>query len=115
MISRYGLGEVLGDGLHPAEVRDPPLVGHPAALGEHGRVGVEADRLLEQVGEADGEDARPAAAVEQPSAPVQLELLGKNSLELGRVGRPAVPVVGGGAFEERGVVRHHRSMPAALG
>jgi hypothetical protein len=82
---------------------DPSLLGDPAAFGEHGRVGIEADRLLEQMGEPDREDARPAAAVEQPPAPVEPQLLGENGLELRRVGRPPVPVVGRGALEERRV------------
>ena len=57
-------GKVLGPGLDPADVRDASFPGGPAALCEHGRVGVEADRLLEQVGEPDGEDAGAAPAVE---------------------------------------------------
>jgi hypothetical protein len=78
------------------------------ALGEHGGVGVEADRLLEEMREPDGEDAGTAAAVEEPAASVEPQLLGENGLELRRVGRPAAPVVGGGALVDRRVVRHRR-------
>lgn len=111
--SRCCSGEVLGQGLHPANVRDAALVGDPIAFGEHGWVRVEADRLLEQVGEADGEDAGAAAGVEEPAAPVQIQFLGENSLELRRVRRSTVPVVGGGALVDRGVGRHHYRMHAA--
>jgi hypothetical protein len=44
-------------------------LGSPSAFGEHGWVGVEADHLLEQVGESDREDAGSAAGVEEPSLP----------------------------------------------
>ena len=91
--------------MDPANVCDPTLVGDPAALGEHRGVGVEPDRLLEQIREPDGEIARPAAAVEQPPAPVQPQLLREHRFELRRVPRPAVPIVRGGTLEERRVVR----------
>jgi len=52
------------------------LVGVAASLAEHVRVGVEADCLLEQWRKPDGEDAGAAAAVEQPAASVETELLG---------------------------------------
>lgn len=85
--------EVLGQGLDPADVRDAPFLDGPATFGEHRRVGVEADRLLEQVGESDGEDAGAAAAVEEPPAPVQTQFLGENGLELRRIGGSTAPVV----------------------
>jgi len=72
----------------------PPFVGDPATLGEHGRVGIQADRLLEQVGEPDSKDAGTATSIEEPPAPIQIQLLAENSLELRRVGRPTAPVVG---------------------
>ena len=78
----------------------------PAAFGEHRRIGVEADRVLEEMREPDGEDAGAAAAVEEPPPSVQTELLGEHGLELRRVRRPAAPVVGGGALVDRRVVRH---------
>jgi hypothetical protein len=93
--------------LDPADVGDASFVGDPATFGEHGWVGVEADRLLEQVGDSDGEDAGAATSVEEPAAPIQIQLLAENSLELRRVGWPTVPVVGSGALVDRGVVRHH--------
>jgi hypothetical protein len=61
--------EVFGEGLHPADVGDASLVGNAEPFGEHCRVGVEADRVLEQVGEPDGEDPGAAAGVEQPPTP----------------------------------------------
>ena len=62
-------GQIFRPGLHPADVRDALSVGEAATFGEHGRVGVEADRLLEEVGESNGEDARAAANVEEPPLP----------------------------------------------
>jgi len=44
-------------------------VGGSATFGEHRRVGVETDRLLEQLGEPDGQDAGAAPAVEEPATP----------------------------------------------
>jgi hypothetical protein len=96
--------EVLGHGLDPADVRDAPFVGGSATFGEHRRVGVETDRLLEQVGESDGEDARSAASIEEPAGPVQIQFLAEHSLELRRVGRSPAPVVGSGTLVDRGVV-----------
>jgi hypothetical protein len=58
-------------GLHPAHVRDPLFASDPATFGDHGRIRIEADRLLEQVGESRGEDAGAAASVEEPSSSVQ--------------------------------------------
>jgi hypothetical protein len=68
--------------LDPADVRDALFVGGSATFGEHGWVGVEADRLLEQVGDSDREDAGAAASVEESPAPIQIQLLDENSLEL---------------------------------
>jgi hypothetical protein len=75
-------GEVFGEGVDPADVRDALFLGSSATFGEHGRVGVEADHLLEQVGEPDSEDARAAPAVEEPPDPIQIQLLAEDSLEL---------------------------------
>jgi hypothetical protein len=100
------LGKLLCAGANPAHVREAARVGGATALGEHRRVGVEADRLLEQMREPDRGDAGAAAAVEEPPAPVEPELLGEHGLEPRRVGRPTGPVVGGGARVDRGVVRH---------
>ena len=61
-------------------------------------IGVEADRLLEQVGDSDGEDAWSAASIEEPRAPIQIQILAENNLELRRVGRCTAPVVGSGAW-----------------
>lgn len=74
--------------------------------------GVEANHLLEEVGESDGENAGPAPRVEKPPGPIQGKFLGENCLELRRVGRSTLPVVGNGALIDRGVVRHHHRMPA---
>jgi hypothetical protein len=75
--------EILGEGLDPADVRDASLAGGSATFGEHCRIGVEADRVLEQVGESDGEDPGPAATVEESSGSIKVELGGQDSLELG--------------------------------
>jgi hypothetical protein len=107
-------GKVLGEGLDPADIRDAPFVGGSTTFSEHGRVGVEADRLLEQMGEPDGEDAWPATSIEEPAGPIQIQFLAENSLELRRVGRSTAPVVGSGALVDRGVVRHHHRMPAVV-
>ena len=69
--------------MDPVDVGDALFRGDPATLGERCRIGVQADRLFEQVGEADREDAGTAANVEEPSGPIQVELRGENSLELG--------------------------------
>ena len=56
-------GKVLGQGLNPGHVRYAPLPRGPAALGDHLRIGVQADSFPEQVGEAYGEDAGAAPNV----------------------------------------------------
>ena len=81
--SRRRPREVLGQGSDPADVRDAPFAGNPAPFGEHRWVGVEADRLLEQMGESYREDAGAGAGVEEPPAPIQIQLLGENSLQFG--------------------------------
>ena len=75
-------------------------------------VGVEADRLLEQVRESDSDAARAATSIEDPPATVEIQFLGENSLKLRRVGRSSPPVVRGGALIDRGVVWHDDRMPA---
>lgn len=104
--------EVLGEGSDPADVGDALLVGDPATFSEHCWIGIKADRVLEQVGESDSQAARPAANVEEPSASIQIELRSKNSLELGRIGRSTVSVMGSGALIDRGVIPHPWIMPA---
>ena len=86
--------------------------GGPATLGDHRRIGVKADGVLEQVGQSYGEDAGTAPDVQEPSAAVQAEFLSEESLEPGRVGRPPAPVVDSRAFIERRVVSHRRTLPS---
>jgi hypothetical protein len=87
-------------------------LGDPATLSDHGWIGVEANRVLEQVSESDGQDAGTAATVEEPSGPIQTEFRGENSLELGRVGRSTAAVMGSGTLVDRRVVPHPYMMPA---
>jgi hypothetical protein len=90
--SRCRPRQVLGHSLDPADVRDAPFLGDPATFSEHGWIGVEADRLLEQMRDSDSEDARPAASVEEPSAPIQIELPGENTGSCAdRIGREPWP------------------------
>ena len=93
-------GKLLGPGLDPGDVRDVPLPGGPATLGDHRRIGVKADGALKQVGQSYGEDAGTAPDVQEPSAAIQAEFLCEESLEPGRVGRPSAPVVDSRAFIE---------------
>jgi hypothetical protein len=46
-------------------------------------VGVQADRLVNEMSEADGEHARTAAGIQQPAGPVQTRLLGQDRFEPG--------------------------------
>ena len=74
--------KVLGTSLHPPDVAEGGGVSGPASLLEHVWVGVQADYLLEQVCEAEGQDARSTTRVEQPSGPVEAELTGEDGLEM---------------------------------
>src|SRR5580704_14585703 len=105
-------GKVLRPGLDPGDVRDVPLPGGPATLGDHLRIGVKADGALKQVGQSYGEDAGTAPDVQQPSAAIQAEFLSEESLEAGRVGGSPVPVVDSRALKERRVVSHRRTLPS---
>jgi len=104
-------GKLLGPGLDPGDVREAPLLGGPATLDDHRRIGVKADSVLEQVGQSYGKAAGTAPDVQEPSATVQAEFLSQESLELGRVGRPPGPVVDSRAIIERRVVSHRRKLP----
>ncbi len=64
-------GKVLSPGLDPGDVRDVPLPGGPATLGDHRRIGVKADGALKQVRQSCGEDTGTAPDVQQPSAAIQ--------------------------------------------
>jgi hypothetical protein len=105
-------GKLLGPGLDPGDVRDVPLPGRPAALGDHRRIGVKTDGALEQVRQPYGEDAGTAPDVQQPPAAVQAEFLSEESLEAGRVRGPTAPVVASRAIIERRVVSHRRTLPS---
>jgi hypothetical protein len=80
-VPRRRAWKVLGHGLEPGYVRDALLLRRPATLGKHLRSGVQADRLLEQGGEAHGEDAGAAPNVQKPSAAVEAKFLSKKSLK----------------------------------
>ena len=80
--SGCSFGKVLGQGFNPADVRDPQFVGSLPTFGEHRWIGIETDRLLEQVSKADGENPRAGAGIEESPAPVQIKFLGENGLEV---------------------------------
>ena len=67
--------------------------------------------MIEQVGEPESEDARAAAAVEQPPASVETQFLREDRLQLRRVRRPAGSVVRGGAFVDGRVVHRFGQRP----
>ena len=52
-------------------------------LGDHRRIGIQADGVLEQVGQSYGKDAGTAPDVKEPSAAIQAEVLSEESLEPG--------------------------------
>ena len=93
-------GKLLGPGLDPGDVREAPLLGGPATLDDHRRIGVKADGVLEQAGQSYGKAAGTAPDVQEPSAAIQAEFLCEESLEPGRVRRPSAPVVDSRAFLE---------------
>ena len=49
-------------------------------LGDHRRIGIQADGVLEQVGQSYGKDAGTAPDVQEPSAAIQAEFLNEQSL-----------------------------------
>ena len=83
VLSRCRPRELLGESLDPADVGHALFARGPATFSEHCWIGIEANRALEQVGESEGEDAGPAADVEEPSGPIEGEVGGENGLELG--------------------------------
>jgi hypothetical protein len=52
-------------------------------LGDHRRIGIQADGVLEQAGQSYGKDAGTAPDVQEPSAAIQAEVLSEESVELG--------------------------------
>ena len=85
----------------------PPQVAQaaPAALplgrGQHGAVRVDADHLGEEVGHGEGDDAGPAADVQQPGRPRQIQRAREGVVQARRVGQPTLRVVGRRTFEQR--------------
>ena len=75
-------GQVLGQALDPPDVRDFLFPGRATALREHVGIRVQADRLREQMSEADSKHAGAAAGIQKPAVPVQARLLGQDGLEL---------------------------------
>jgi hypothetical protein len=74
-------GQVFGQALNPPDVHHSLLLGGATALRQHAGIRVQADRLGEQRGEADGEHARAATAVQKPAVPVQTRLAGQEGFE----------------------------------
>jgi hypothetical protein len=101
--------------LDPGYVRYAPLLRGPAALGDHLRIGVQADSFLGQAGEAHGEDAGAAPDVQEPSAAIQAKFLGKKSLKSRRIGGPAIAVVDSRPVVDRRIVSHHQLDLATAG
>ena len=76
-------GKLLSGSVDPPDARDASLFGDPITLGEHGRVGIEADCFLKQMGKSDGEDAGAAASIEQPPGPIETQFVGEDGFKLG--------------------------------
>ena len=75
-------GQVLGQALDPPDVHDSLFLGCAATLRKHASVRVQADRLIEQMSEADGKHARTAAGIQKPAVPIQTRLVRQDGLEL---------------------------------
>ena len=105
-------GKLLGPALDPGDVRDVLLLGGPATLGDHRRIGVKADGARKEAGQSYGEDAGTAPDVQESPAAIQAEFRCEESLEPGRVGRPSAPVVNSRALIERRVTLHGRTLPS---
>lgn len=69
-------------------------------LGDHARVGVQADHALEEMGEAQGDAARTATDVEQTATAVESEVACQRVGQGGGVGLATSAVVGGRALED---------------
>jgi hypothetical protein len=52
-------------------------------LGDHRRIWIQADGVLEQAGQPYGQDAGTAPDVQEPAAAIKAEVLSEESLELG--------------------------------
>ena len=91
--------------MHPPHVRRSLPRRMQGRLGQHVGVGIQADGLVDQGGELDGQDSRTASHVEKASRPVQPALDGHCRTQLSGVGRSAPEIVGGASAVERRVVR----------
>src|SRR5439155_3743263 len=97
----------------PRCVRDALLGREARGFGDHPRVGVDTDDLLEKVSDAERDYARPAADVEKTAAAVEPQSVTKAVSET-RCIRQAAPDVVGGRPREEGLVPLP-ALPAAIG
>ena len=79
-------GKHIGPGLDPGDVRYVALLGGPATLGDHRQIGIKADGGLRQVGHSYGKHPGTAPDVQEPSAAIQAEFFGEQSLDQGEYG-----------------------------
>ena len=84
--------QLLGTQVFPTGVLNAALARLGLRFGDHAGVGVEPDDLLEQRGELQGDDARPAPDVEQSPSPVEPKSSGHGVGHAGGVREPALPV-----------------------
>lgn len=94
-----GPGEVLRPHPDPAGIGDLFLRGCSLGLGQHAGIWVEPDDALEELGEEQGDGARPATDVEEAPATIQVEVLGEGVGQGRGIRLATLPVVGGGALE----------------
>jgi hypothetical protein len=73
--------------------------------------GVETDCLVEQRSETDGKHAGSAVAAQEPTAPVETDLLGEDNFELRRVRGTTIAVVSSRTAVDGGVIGHPTSRP----
>ena len=96
-------GQALRAHVDPLGVREPSFGREAASFLDHVGVGVDADDGFEQVGDPEGNRARPAADVEQTTRAGQSQRVLERIGEVRRVREPATRVVGG-STPEQGVV-----------
>jgi len=95
--------QVFGTGANPAHVRHPAVKSPPLGLRQHVFIRVDADRLAEERGQGECQDARPAAHIEQPALSVQAEGGGQRFGEAGGIRKPSALVIGRSSLEQGAV------------